>query len=165
MYQPVTMNAIWAHEICQWNYDAPYDIYSFQEDEETIEELLDGNYYAVLNADRELFGFYCYGISARVDSGAAYYIDSAIDIGLALAPKNCGQGKGFDFLKQGLSFGKFLYPAEKYRFRLTVISWNTRAIKLYQKSGFQQIGSFQMSGIPFIVMLNSACCNNDSHML
>ncbi|WP_019911705.1 GNAT family N-acetyltransferase [Paenibacillus sp. HW567] len=132
-----------AREIVIWEYDPPYSIYNMTDDSDSIQELMDGSYFSVTAQEGELIGFFCYGRNAQVPGGirqGLYIGDSVLDIGLGLRPELTGMGRGLDFLQAGLKFGQQKYaPAT---FRLSVASFNHRAISLYRKAGFRQTGAF-----------------------
>lgn len=140
------MNETYAKEITNWKYDILYEIYNMSESQEDIDELLNGAYYAVLDKDSNpvLIGYFCFGTSAQVPAGnqfGAYESNEFIDIGLGMRPDLCGKGKGYEFLKKGLEFGREKYPEKK--FRLTVAEFNKRAASLYEKVGFRKVMSFE----------------------
>ena len=151
------MNYDEAKQISKWIYKEPYSIYSMEESEEGINEFLNGEYFSALNTKNELIGYYCFGDSAKVPAGnqyGVYDLKDITDIGLGIKPNLCGQGIGVDFLNAGLVFAKNKLSAEK--FRLTVATFNERAIKVYTKSGFKKINSFERisecGNTKFIVM-------------
>ena len=121
--------------ISQWTYDGIYRMYSFIQDEETIQELMNGDYYFCRNEDSSLLGYFCFQSSARIPTleEDAYALE-ALDIGLGKEPSQCGQGKGRDFMMRGLEFASTLFGAR--RFRLSVACFNERAIHLYKQLGF-----------------------------
>lgn len=152
------MTEVNARKICLWKYDEPYSIYNLSFDSECILELLNGSYYSVEDNCEELVGFFCYGESAQVPCSCSWVYEdkSAIDIGLGMKPELTGNGKGVEFVKAGLKFGEVEYSTDK--FRLTVATFNKRAIRVYEGLGFKGYGSFiirRASGdIEFIVMKN-----------
>lgn len=130
-----------ANEIITWNYQAPYDKYTIS-DEEDKKELLDGSYYGVLQ-EGELIGYFCYGVNAQVPNKIGAYDDTVLtDIGLGMRPDLCGLGRGNDFLDAGMKFGRDALGIKGYR--LSVISRNERAIRLYEKKGFEKTLIFDM---------------------
>ncbi|WP_286170517.1 GNAT family N-acetyltransferase [Bacillus sp. NTK071] len=152
--QPMTLET--AKEIQTWTYTEPYSLYSFSEDEEVLEELMDGSYVSVWNG-RKLFGYFCFGKSARVPSGhdAGVYEEDLLDIGLGIHPDEIGKGNGKLFLRTGLQ-----YVIEQFGekdIRLSVASFNIRARKVYEREGFVVYHSFvnrtQSSKVPFEVMI------------
>jgi [ribosomal protein S18]-alanine N-acetyltransferase len=132
--KPLSKNA--AIEICSWTYEPPYDFYNIST--EAVNELLNGTYFGVYNEVDELIGFYCYGLSAQVPGGN--YDEQSIDIGLGLKPKYTGNGLGYQFVRNGLNFGRDTFDNNQYR--LTVAEFNGRAIKLYAKLGFVKKAQF-----------------------
>lgn len=46
-------------EISQWTYENEYGIYSFEQNAETIEELLNGDYIACTDQNNKLVGYFC----------------------------------------------------------------------------------------------------------
>lgn len=121
-------------EICNWQYEAPYDMYNMTYDSEIEEELLDGSYYSV-HEDGILIGFFCFGKSAQVPHDQPYR-EGFTDIGLGLKPELCGQSRGPSFLLFGLDFARKTFNSEG--FRLTVATFNERAIKVYHSLGFKE---------------------------
>ncbi|USG68485.1 GNAT family N-acetyltransferase [Brevibacillus ruminantium] len=141
------------NEIITWKYPEPYSFYDFEDSEETIQELMDGTYFAVHDESNQLIGFFCYGGNAQVPGGRKYGLytgEHVLDIGLGMKPELTGQGEGFSFLEAGIRFA-----AQKYspRFlRLSVASFNERAFRLYSKMGFTETASFLNHDREFIIM-------------
>lgn len=143
-----------ANEIAQWKYEDEYLIYSMEKTKELMAELLDGSYYGILDKDT-LIGFICFGENTQIKEGnehGAYDDLGFTDIGLGIKPELCGQGMGLAFIKNGIEFAKKELSATK--FRLTVASFNKRAIKVYERAGFKVKMSFlrKTDNIEFIVM-------------
>lgn len=146
------MNEAYAREITQWKYEAPYELYNLQGEEEELQELL---HYSCVFEEDELIGFFCTGGFAQVHLGheAGVYpnMDEIIDIGLGLKPEWTGQGFGREFLSFII---QHLQKKENPKaFRLTVAGFNERAIKLYRHLGFQAVTLFRANDIPFLVMI------------
>ena len=147
-----------AENIALWVYEPPYDIYNMSGSQEIINELLDGSSISMLDGADALIGFFCFGTSARIPAGlqsGAYQRRDAMDVGLGLRPDLCSRGHGLSFLELGLR-----YAAEQFHtdiFRLTVASFNQRAIRVYEQAGFQVIHTFSRDAggreTEFIVML------------
>lgn len=126
-----------AQEIVRWRYDSPYSLYDMSDDEEDIQELMDGTYFSAKNLEDELIGFFCFGLNAQINAinkQVVYCDQTALDIGLGLRPDLTGQGKGKDFLMAGIHFAQNQYTFQKLR--LSVAAFNKRAISLYQNVGF-----------------------------
>lgn len=139
----VRMSERYARSIVDWCYKEPYDIYNMGGDEEGIRELQEGLYYAALASKNELIGFFCFEKWAQVSAGNSYgaYEDkNFVDIGLGMRPDLCGQGRGHEFIIEGIEFAKRIYGNKNIR--LTVIRDNIRAIKVYEKIGFKPVMDF-----------------------
>ncbi len=144
-----------AHRILEWRYDKPYDTYNFEETEEAIDELLNQNFFSIYESG-DLVGYYCYGISAQVPSeetAEIYSDESYVDVGLGMRPNLTGMGGGKLFFEYILQDIKNIFPDKKLR--LTVASFNKRAIKVYESSGFKYVMSFtpKSSELEFKIMI------------
>ncbi|MHC0039562.1 GNAT family N-acetyltransferase [Pseudoneobacillus sp. C159] len=138
-----------AKEALQWKYEPPYDFYSNELSEEALKELLNGAYVAVEDENKQVVGYYCTGVSAQVPKGNDYgaYSEEKIDIGLGLKPVLTGQGQGKSFLRF------IMDQIGSENLRLTVASFNKRAIKLYENVGFTYQQNFESNGVNFQVMV------------
>jgi len=123
-----------ARAIAGWHYEGRYAFYDMEPDAVDLAELLDPRswperYYAVLDEQGDLVGF----ISFEREAGE-------VEIGLGLRPDLTGQGRGRAFLEAGLAFAR-----EKFgpvAFRLSVATFNRRAIRVYHQAGFVDAGLF-----------------------
>lgn len=80
----------------------------------------------------ELIGYRCFGADGRVPGGS--YDDSALDTAGGLRPSLTGRGLGRRAIQVGLDYGR-----ERYRpraFRVTVASFNERALRVVRSLGF-----------------------------
>lgn len=142
-----------ALEILSWQYEEPYELYNNEINEEALKELLENPYIAVLDEEKSLTGFYCYGESAQVPAGRlsdAYHLP-AIDVGIGMNPTLIGKGNGKLFFSFVLDELSKLFPEKPTR--LTVAVFNKRAIKLYENMGFIKEGEFLNGATVFITML------------
>lgn len=138
------MNYDEAKQISKWIYKEPYSIYSMDGSDNCINELLNGTYFSVFDKENNLIGYYCFGESAQVPVGnefEVYRCNDITDIGLGIKPNLCGQGLGLEFLSNGLNFAKNKLSAKGVR--LTVATFNQRAIKIYKRAGFEKVHSFE----------------------
>lgn len=133
-----------ARAILTWRYEPPYSFYNADptDVEGALQVLLDpaNAYHAAGDERGELVGFFCFGPDARVPGGD-YGDDDALDIGLALRPDLTGQGLGLAFLLAGLDFARQTFAPP--RFRLTVATFNRRAIRVYERAGFRPGRTFR----------------------
>lgn len=137
------MNAFYARSIAYWKYDGIYAFYNMEFSTELINELMNGQYMAVTGASEEIVGFFCYGSPAQILSGlhsGAYHSPTAIDIGLGMRPDLTGKGSGANFVNLGVSYAKKHFYGDQIR--LTVATFNQRAIRAYEKAGFKRGQTF-----------------------
>src|SRR5215831_16970424 len=85
-------------------------------------------YVAVENEQGDLVGFFQFVLRPGSPAGT-------ITVGLGMRPDLTGQGQGLAFVKAGLAFGQQRYTPTA--FRLLVLTWNQRAIKVYLRAGFR----------------------------
>jgi [ribosomal protein S18]-alanine N-acetyltransferase len=122
-----------ARAVAAWHYDPPYDFYDWEADQDDLAELLDANrredrYFAVLDQHDRLIGFF-----------ACHRDGDAVDIGLGLRPNLTGRGHGLPFMLAGLAFARERHAPFR-TFQLAVAAFNERAIRVYTRAGFHQVG-------------------------
>jgi RimJ/RimL family protein N-acetyltransferase len=125
-------NGTYASEVATWHYEPPYDFYDLASDPHDEAEMRDPahaqHYRAVLGDRDDLLD-------------AFWYFDpqgNVIHVGIGLRPELTGRGLGESFLRAQLDYATSLWsPAT---FRLFVAAWNERAIRLYARLGFSEVG-------------------------
>jgi [ribosomal protein S18]-alanine N-acetyltransferase len=130
-----------ARAISRWRYDEPYSIYDG--DPASVGTLLQPrfSYHSVHDERGDLVGYFCFGEDARVAAGRRLYErESALDVGLGMRPDLTGRGLGEEFLRSGLRFAREAYSPPA--FRLTVATFNRRAIRVYERTGFETVETF-----------------------
>jgi [ribosomal protein S18]-alanine N-acetyltransferase len=143
----------YANEVATWHYEPPYDFYDLASDPHDEAEMRDpahaAHYRAVLAEGDDLLD-------------AFWYFDpqgDVIDVGIGLRPELTGRGLGKSFLRAQLDYATGEWrPAS---FRLFVAAWNERAIRLYGRLGFSEVGRetrhFELVGVhEFIRMERTA---------
>ncbi len=149
----VPMERVAAEEVITWRYPPPYDFYNLSEDATFLITIFTNPIYGYFELREEvaLVGFCCFGTESQIQGGD--YTAPALDVGIAIHPDRVGQGRGRDYMRAILDFGrqKFEPPA----FRLTVATFNLRARRLYIALGFRTIQRFTspISGQEYVVML------------
>lgn len=126
-----------ATDLCTWAYPAPYDCYDMTDadpDELICPEL---GFHALLDGHR-LIGFRSFGEDGRVPGWD--YDQAALDTGGGLRPDLVGQGLGRKVISAGLAFGRAQF--KPLAFRITVATFNKRALRTVELLGFQQVGEF-----------------------
>jgi len=118
-----------AHQVAIWHYEAPYDFYDWDQDPEDLAELLDSQnwketYFSVRSEQDDLVGYFSY---RQMDH-------ETIEMGLGLRPDLTGRGLGSAFVRLGSAFAQTHFSAT--RLRLRVATFNHRAIRVYQQTGF-----------------------------
>ena len=119
-----------AQEIAGWRYDPPYDFYDWVSDPEDLAEFLDphrrgDDYFAAFDEKGALVGSFQFKRDGKV-----------VGVGLRLRPDLTGKGLGHGFLLAGLEFARRCFSPGL--FRLSVATFNERAIKVYEGVGFVQ---------------------------
>ncbi len=129
--------------IATWSYKEPYSIYNMVLGEDAdLAEFFEPRspYYSVRNEQGELYGFFNYGTSALVQTSlepGLYVEQHVLPVGLGLRPDLTSKGFGSAFVEAGLVFA--LQQFAPKQFLLFVLSWNERAIRVYERLGFRRI--------------------------
>nr|WP_242025618.1 GNAT family N-acetyltransferase [Leptolyngbya sp. FACHB-36] len=149
------MNENTARAVLKWQYEPPYDFYNNSELEElsSLQHLLNPrNAFYSLEETDSLVAFCSFGPDGQVTGGD--YQDQALDIGMGVRPDLTGCGNGNRFATAVLEFADSLFaPAA---FRVTIAAFNQRAIRVWQKLGFEQQQSFKRNdGVSFIVLMRT----------
>jgi ribosomal-protein-alanine N-acetyltransferase len=132
-----------AQAISRWRYDGPYAVYNGNP--ASVASLLQPRYFyhSVHDEHGELVGYFCFGEDARVSAGrrsGLYDREDALDVGLGMRPDLTGRGLGEQFVRAGLEFADETYSPPA--FRLTVATFNRRAIRVYERAGFEPVETF-----------------------
>ena len=142
-----------ARSILEWRYNPPYDWYNPPPlSDEAVANLIDPQWqFQSIKAGNQLIAYASFGNDGRVTGGD--YSDPAIDIGLGLAPKLTGRGLGAIVLQAILEFAQTTVKSPAAR--LTVARFNQRAIRLYERAGFQPTQEFTHERVAYWVMVKS----------
>jgi len=132
-----------ARSISRWRYEGPYSIYNG--DPTSVDSLLQPRlrYHSVCDEHADLVGYFCFGEDAQVSAGkrlGVYGREVALDVGLGMRPDLTGRGLGEEFVHAGLRFAREAYSPQA--FRLTVATFNRRAIRVYERAGFETVETF-----------------------
>jgi [ribosomal protein S18]-alanine N-acetyltransferase len=141
MFRPLDESS--ARTILAWKYEPPYNIYNLAspEPENTLHYLLDPQnaFYGIYDEQDRLEAFCSFGPDGQVTRGD--YSISALDIGLGIRPDLTGQGHGSEYVNAVIKFADSTYKPE--RLRVTIAAFNNRALRVWEKAGFQVIEKFQ----------------------
>lgn len=134
-------------EILQtWHYQEPYAVYDVEADpEDDAQEMLDPRsvHFAVRDEQNTLAGYFGFGTCAQPwshEQSALYSDEGILDIGLGMRPDVTGQGYGLAFVEAGLAFAREQFAPQM--FRLYVLTFNKRAIRVYERAGFARVRIF-----------------------
>lgn len=127
-----------ARKICNWKYEGIYSIYNFPDWDTlkkqrwgiTIEEKRKNEFTALIDEGDNLCGY-------------IKFIENKnfVLVGLGLKPSSCGQGLGDILMELLKNECKKRYGNKKIA--LEVRSFNKRAIKCYEKAGYEIIDVYQ----------------------
>jgi RimJ/RimL family protein N-acetyltransferase len=125
-------NGAYASEVATWHYEPPYDFYDLASDPHDAAEMRApahaAHYRAVLAEEDDLLDAFWYFNSE----------DDVVEVGIGLRPELTGRGLGESFLRAQLEYATSQWsPAT---FRLFVAAWNARAIRLYKRLDFSEVG-------------------------
>jgi len=126
-----------ATQISGWHYEPSYDIYDATSDADDLQELLDpkrrkDTYFSVFDQDGGLVGFFQYERKNKT-----------VEVGLGMRPDLTGQGLGLEYLLAGLKFAGERFSPD--RFKLSVATFNERAIVVYERAGFRRGNEYMHS--------------------
>ena len=120
--------------VAAWHYQPPYSFYDWTADADDLAELLgketrEGKYFSAFRADEELVGWFAFSRDG-----------DWVDLGLGLRPDLTGRGLGLAYLQAGLVFAERRFKPS--RFRLSVATFNERAVRVYERAGFTPLRTF-----------------------
>ncbi|MEC9488112.1 MAG: GNAT family protein [Halanaerobium sp.] len=128
-----------AREICSWRYAHPYDVYDWpswedlvaEEEDIVKDEVRKDEFRALFDREDNYCGF------VHFDNIG----ESHIRIKLGLMPEMTGRGIGGHFLALITEEVKRRLPDGLVD--LEVLTWNKRAIKVYERSGFKIVETYE----------------------
>lgn len=147
-------------EFIAWEYPDLYDFYNI--DEKERKHIYSEDYWVKEDDEGNIFGFLCIGKEAQINTvDPSVYKDDALDIGLGINPKYTSKGYGESYVNEIIDFLDNKYKPDK--FRLTVASFNERAMTVYKRVGFQLINLAISTdtGVQFYILER----DNDGHII
>ena len=110
-------------EVMQWHYEPPYDFYDIAADPFDHPERLK----------------YVCGDDGRVEAFWDFIVDGdTVELGIGLRPDLVGRGLGSAYMRAQIAYAEGTWRPRLLR--LYVASWNARAIRLYDRLGFREVG-------------------------
>lgn len=119
------------YQITAWEYAGEYAIYN---NEPYEQQKAKG--YGFANAKNNFYSFY--DGAALVGFINLYEEETEVFFGIGVNPECCGKGYGQQMTKTAWEISRTLFPEK--RLYLEVRTWNNRAVRCYQKAGFQIVG-------------------------
>jgi GNAT superfamily N-acetyltransferase len=152
IFKPIDETNI--HKFLSWHYEPPYDIYNLAGplDEAALAYFMDPQNacHSITDEVGDLLAFCSFGPDGQVLGGD--YSAEALDIGLGVHPDLTGQGQGSRFVEAVLEYARQTFAPTM--FRVTIAAFNKRALRVWEKAGFQRVDSFPSSydGRLFIIL-------------
>ena len=149
------MDEISASVIPGWRYDPPYDIYNLTSDdvESVVQSMLDPQnaYLSITDEQGELVAYCCFGREGQVPGSSGTY-SYWVNV-LPNSPELTGRGLGQEFVNSVLDFARTTFAPCVYR--VTVAEFNERALRVWEKAGFQRADRFQRDRDkrPFVILV------------
>lgn len=126
-----------AHEVSTWRYEGPWRAYDTPPEDGDVPDPT--GYWAVVDGDGDLVGYYCTGVEARVPGLAEQ--PGVVDLGVGMRPDLVGAGNGRRFAEVVLAHCRGVTDAESVR--AVVKEWNERSIRLAIGMGFVRVGTHE----------------------
>jgi RimJ/RimL family protein N-acetyltransferase len=130
-----------ALDICTWRYAPPYECYNMTDADPDWLRQPESGFHALVAGD-QLIGFRSFGSDGQVPGWD--YDDQALDTGGGLRPQLVGQGLGRRAISAGMAFGRAQFAPQA--FRVTVATFNARALRTVEALGFQGVCHFNSAG-------------------
>lgn len=163
-FRPMTITD--AAALASWRYPAPYDFYDWvPEYDPEVLTLPIAQTFAAIDGSGQFVGFVCFGMGARVPGGeaAGLYAARLLDIGLGLRPDLTGQGLGAAFVDAILAESRRRFSPRG--FRLSVATFNRRAIRVYERAGFRAgptcVSPVRGQPVEFLIMTRSETAGSE----
>lgn len=126
--------------ICSWRYPEPYNVYNWPSWDEMVHNqaefadpfIRETQYMAYVDSNETLIGFI-----------QLFPMQGVTRLGLGLRPDLCSKGSGVAFVQTIVQTAAKLNP--EHQIDLEVLTWNHRAIKVYERAGFTISDTYKRS--------------------
>jgi RimJ/RimL family protein N-acetyltransferase len=149
MFHTITPES--AQALAAWRYPAPYDTYNIGDEAAALSEVLDSRspWFVAFDGMSAPMGYCCFGTAAEVGWEGEPRLwtldDSTLSVGLGLRPDLTGRHLGLPFFEEVLTFA--IERFSPTTFRLFVLPFNQRAIRVYERAGFRHVGTLDAPDI------------------
>jgi ribosomal-protein-alanine N-acetyltransferase len=128
-----------ADDIASWRYPAPYDVYDLTEDPSLDSEIRDAErwgatWFAADDAETGTLAGFLELVASESEAEGGTHVE--VEVGLGLRPELTGTGIGVSFVEAALAFSRERWQPST--FALDVFPWNERAIRCYERAGFER---------------------------
>ncbi len=128
-----------ADQVAGWHYPPPYHVYDVTEDPPMESEMRDeslwgASWFAVDDAASGALAGFLELVASESESGSGPRM--AVEVGLGLRPDLTGRRIGAGFVHAALDFSRERWSP--LSFALDVFPWNERAIRCYERAGFER---------------------------
>lgn len=120
-------------DICSWRYEGEYAVYNLP-----AYEVMEEKQIAFMNPGRETDYLAYYHNDTFIGYTNIREKEKGVFVGIGVKPDMCSKGYGQRILKEVYIISQKRYPGKPLY--LEVRAWNERAIRCYQKSGFEIVG-------------------------
>ncbi|SFB59905.1 Acetyltransferase (GNAT) domain-containing protein [Cohnella sp. OV330] len=121
-----------AAAVCEWRYPAPYEQFRWPSWRAMTR---DGKEFGDPEIRRRQYVSVCDENSALVGYAQFFPLEGVVRLGMGMRPDRCGQGGGAAFARAIALEAGSRYPGTQID--LEVETWNTRAVRAYEKAGFK----------------------------
>ena len=128
-----------ADEVATWRYPAPYDAYDLTEDPSLDGEMRESErwgatWFAADDAATGTLAGFLELVASESETDGGTRVE--VEVGLGLRPDLTGKGIGSSFVDAALAFSRERWQPSA--FALDVFPWNERAIRCYERAGFER---------------------------
>lgn len=125
-----------AIQICDWKYPDEYSIYDMPS-----YSIMETKGIALANP-KSIKNYYTF-YDGEILIGFINLLNEkdAIFLGIGVSPEECSNGYGYQILKQAIELAYSLHGNKLIY--LEVRSWNKRAVRCYEKAGFEVVDTFK----------------------
>jgi len=127
-------------EMCTWEYENLYDLYNLGSWDVLVKEA-DESIVDPIKRDENFLGFFDINDKLLGFVEFSYPKEGITRLGLGLNPESCGKSLGILFMGMIIDEVKKRNPENKID--LEVLTWNKRAFKVYQRSGFEIVETYE----------------------